>query len=200
MVKCVRRALLKSVSFLFSFEGARVGYQIMVKLYTALAFLASILLIEAKSLGESTERIAGGQRAKLGQFPHQASVRRLSTHYCGGAIIGDRFVLTSAGCMLRMVSGPPMNSSNTNIVVGTLTSSSSIQGTLYRVSRITHHPQFHLNSLENDISVIRTTDKIRFTNVVRAIGLPTANVADGAETTISGWGQTRVKIYHSRIN
>lgn len=199
-IKCVHSALLKSVSSLFPFEGARVGDQIMVNIYTALAFLALFLLIETKSLDASTERIAGGQRAILGQFLHQVSARRFGRHYCGGAIIGDRVVLTSASCLLRVVTGPPMNSSSTNVVAGTLTSSSPVQGTVYRVSRITNHPQFHLNSLANDISVIRTVDNIRFTNAVRAIGLPTANVADGAETTFSGWGQTRVKIYHFQIN
>lgn len=158
----------------------------------ALACLALLLVVEAKSLGEPTERIIGGTLARAGQFPHQVSLRRTTTgvHFCGGVIIGDHIVLTSADCMLRT----PVRPADVLVVAGTQRLAAG-QGTRYHVTRITNHPQFNLRTMANDISVIRTTERIAFTNLVRAARLPTANVPERVPTTFSGWGSIRVGKY-----
>lgn len=98
--------------------------------------------------------------------------------------------------MLRPTMGGTLGPSNLTVVVGALSISPG-QGTSYRVSRVTNHPQFSLRTMANDVSVIRTVGRIAFTNLVRAIKLPTANIADGAPTTFSGWGQVKVRTEYS---
>lgn len=162
----------------------------------AIALLAILLIVEAKPADKSTDRIISGERAKIGQFPHQVSIRQFRgrTHFCGGVILSDRFVLTTAKCMQDTLSFP----SNVIVVVGTISLSSGY-GTIHTVTRIANHPDFSLHSILNDISVIKTVEKIAFSNAVRAIKLPTANTPDGTAATISGWGLYVVSSIDSNI-
>lgn len=45
-------------------------------------------------------RVVGGSNASPGQFPYIASLRRVLTgsHFCGGVIINNAYVLTAAHC------------------------------------------------------------------------------------------------------
>ncbi|XP_040066287.2 trypsin-1-like, partial [Ixodes scapularis] len=51
--------------------------------------------------------IIGGTRAFKGEFPWQVSVRnldpsgRFTRHFCGGALLNDRWVLTAGHCVRR---------------------------------------------------------------------------------------------------
>lgn len=150
-----------------------------------LAFAIGTLALEG-------DRIVGGQEAGRGQFPHQASLRLSNgtRHFCGGAIISDRYVLSSAHCTQGRNSAPI----NVQVAVGAHRRSDA--GILHIVLRIVNHPRYNARRIENDISVIHTVQRIIFGPNVRAIRLPTRNVpvANGVALTVSGWGQTRVSI------
>lgn len=118
------------------------------------ALMAILVIVEAKSI----ERIYGGKEAAPGQFPHQVSIRKPwffdngKWHVCGGVIISDRFILTTANCTQGDLSFP----SNVTVVVGTLLSIPFTPGTSYNVSKIIVHPRFNRLTRENDISVLKT--------------------------------------------
>lgn len=156
------------------------------------ALMALLLIAEATSSGESTERIFGGERAIPGQFPYQVSVRAPKLgfvwHFCGGVLISDQFVLTTANCTQGLHSRP----ANVTVVVGTHTMDPLDSGTAYAVSRITNHPQFKQKTMSNDISVIKAVRKVAFTKLVQPVRLPTSNVVAGTAATISGWGRFNV--------
>lgn len=155
----------------------------------AIALTTVLSIVETTSTGESAERIIQGERAAAGQFPHQASIRRIANHalICGGVIIRNNFILTTALCMQGSNSFP----SNVFVVVGTNILSSG-NGIPLGVSRITNHPGFDRQTMANDISVIRTIERMAFTNLVRPVRFPSAGVPDGVVATISGWGRFHV--------
>lgn len=86
------------------------------------------------------DRIYGGEEAPLGQFPYQVSLRLGGwspglgfKHYCGGAIITNRFILTAAHCYGI---GFPMKWFRA--VVGAHKSNSN-DGTVHNISRFIVH-------------------------------------------------------------
>lgn len=87
----------------------------------AIVLMAIILIAEAEASSDSDERIFGGHKAALGQFPHQVSLRRivnanLLEHFCGGVLINDHTILSTANC----TQGIHLQPKSVSIVVGTV--------------------------------------------------------------------------------
>jgi trypsin len=81
-------------------------------------------------------RVVGGAGVTLGQVPTMASLRSLQNfHFCGGTILSNRWVLTSAQC----VAGK--NNDAVNVVVGSVTLNAG--GVTHRSFNITRHPSFN---------------------------------------------------------
>lgn len=142
------------------------------------------------------DRIIGGQQARLGQFPYQASLRSLRrvngslgwfTHLCGASIISSHWILSAAHC----AQGYHSNPSRMRVAVG----AHHIQndGEIYTLERIVNHPSYSEDIIiRNDISLMRTTIMITFNDVVQRIPLGREFVGEGAVATVSGWGRFRV--------
>lgn len=105
-------------------------------------------------------------------------------HFCGGSIINQNFVLSAAHCTIgRAIT-------NTFSVVGTNTLNTG--GIQYGTAAIINHPQYNANTLNNDVSLVRTTGNIVFTNNVAPIALGTQFIGGDNLVTLTGWGQTSV--------
>lgn len=102
--------------------------------YTSIVLLVILSTVAAKSINESSERIYGGENAKSGQFAHQVSLRgsrgSIFWHFCGGVIISNQIVLSTANCTQGLHSQPQ----NVTVVVGTLVTVPLESGTSYPVS------------------------------------------------------------------
>lgn len=43
-------------------------------------------------------RVVGGSNAALGQFPYIVSLRRSGSHFCGGTIVSNVYIISAAHC------------------------------------------------------------------------------------------------------
>ena len=111
----------------------------------------------------------------------------LQAQGCGGALVGDSYVVTAAHCtdgqspsQLKVVVG------DTTLAVGTETTSFVVN-----VKAIKQHPNYGQNGIDNDISVLELETPVSLTDYpnIKPICLPASGATyDGATATVSGWG------------
>lgn len=121
------------------------------------------------------EKISPGTEAPLGQFPHVVILRNSSTkeHFCSGAIVGKRSILTAAHCVdgLEIV--------NFEVVAGTILNNvTSDEQNVYDVAQVTVHRDY--KNLANDIAMVHTANDIRLSDDVKIVKV-------GAKLYPTGW-------------
>lgn len=138
-------------------------------------------------------RIVGGKDVKEGQIPYQVSLRlpAADLHFCGGAIISNRFILTAAHCMVDLESRP-------RFVVGVVGSVHTNQGVRIKIDKITSHKEWDRSKHINDISLLRTAEEIVFCDTIQPIALPTENLPLEGNTRAvsSGWGKNSISVIY----
>jgi len=151
----------------------------------------SLLLKKQFSFGD-TSFIVGGQTATAGQFPYQVSlqVRTLTggSHFCGGSLISEGYVLTAAHCAVAY------DAADVRAVVGILqlnTASDSEQTS--NLASYTVNADYHPITITNDIAIAQLETGLSLNSVVAAVDLQDQDdyVAAGTNCTVSGWGTVK---------
>nr|CAA11132.1 chymotrysin [Lumbricus rubellus] len=132
-------------------------------------------------------KIVGGDEARAHEFPWTVSVRRRSSdsHFCGGSIINDRWIITAAHCMVGE------SPAGVSIVVGEHDSSANVapNRVSHNVDSIFIHPDYSARTSENDVSVVKTSAVIAISDNVRPICAPEpGNDYVYYKSHCAGWG------------
>ncbi|XP_055625795.1 chymotrypsin-2-like [Toxorhynchites rutilus septentrionalis] len=131
----------------------------------------------------ANERIVGGHDARAGQFPFMTSLRIGNSHFCGGSIMSDRWVLTAAHCLVDL------QPAIVSVVIGSHQLNS--RGETHRSSRFVMHPAFNETSNWNDIALIQTASMMIYAPTIQPITLAERNVDEASGATVAGWGHVR---------
>ncbi|XP_039962462.1 serine protease SP24D-like [Bactrocera tryoni] len=123
-------------------------------------------------------RIVNGQKAAVGQFPYQVSVRINDQHICGGALVAQNFVLTAAHCVYNI------DDDVLGVQAGTVGRTNS--GDFRAVSTVIIHPQY---GFDNDIALLELKTPFFYSDVIKPIGIASYDVPAGESVVISGWGR-----------
>lgn len=122
----------------------------MVVIANILSIISIALILSIHT--EANTRVIGGRDAVRRQVPFIASIRNWGTanHIAGGALIGDRWVLTCASILQNRAGN------SLEIFLGIIQlSGSTPSGTISRrSSSVTPHPGFSATSMANDIGLI----------------------------------------------
>lgn len=142
-------------------------------------------------------RIVQGLGTSDGQFPYQVLITAVGgkndpevINYCGGSIIGKRYVVTAASC----ATDPEKEILAFYIQAGSRTRDAPRQESVLFAFDCSVHPKFDPSTLENDIALIRTQDPFDFsTPYVKPIPLVASSKTasyDDQYIAISGFGYT----------
>ncbi|XP_028265617.1 anionic trypsin-2-like [Parambassis ranga] len=137
----------------------------------------------------SDNRIIGGHEVQKYSLPYQASVQtNTGTHYCGGTLVHEQWVVCAAHCwrpshLMRVV----LSEHNLYVDEG--------YEQIYNVSKIYVH-NYNYKTFNNDIMMIMLSEPARLNTYVQPVKLPTADTPPvTGDCTVSGWGVTQVYSY-----
>lgn len=143
----------------------------------------------------SDTRIIGGMDAPDHAYPHQVSLQRNPgnlTHFCGGSIISEQFVITAGHC----VHGKEPE--GVIVLAGTNSRSdpgvdNGGDGVYIECAEFFSHPEFSINTMYADVALIKLRKRITFGDTIQPIELPEVDQPDPISVTVSGWGYTDYK-------
>ncbi|XP_076644951.1 trypsin 3A1 [Halictus rubicundus] len=143
----------------------------------------------ARSADALGSRIIGGEKATIEKYPFAVSLQNNGTffghqveHFCGGGIVGKKWIITSAQCALRI--------HVKSFHVRTGSACYHMGGVIYGVKAIVVHPAFNVNNYDYDVALVELSENIKYDETTQPIPLPKlySEIQDGAQVLVLGWG------------
>ena len=136
-----------------------------------------------QSITPSSQRIVGGVEATANSWPWVVSLQ-LRDHFCGGALIDTRHVLTAAHCLTTVMN------SQIRVIAGLHERQNANTGRTQtiEVSHIFKHEQYDTVTQAHDIAILRLSRPVQLNNYVSLICLPGPDPQETTSVTVAGWG------------
>ncbi|NXF37231.1 TMPS9 protease, partial [Nyctibius bracteatus] len=135
---------------------------------------------------QTATRIVGGSEASRGEFPWQVSLRENNEHFCGAAILTEKWLVSAAHCFTDF-QDPAMWAAYT----GTTSLRASDGGAVKMgIARIIQHPSYNADTADYDVAVLELKRPVTFTKYIQPVCLPDAghHFPTSKKCLISGWG------------
>ncbi|KAG6801613.1 trypsin 5G1 [Apis mellifera caucasica] len=139
-------------------------------------------------------RIIGGETAAIEEYPFVVSLQNNGTffghqveHFCGGAIVGEKWIITSAQCALSVQQAKLFH-------VRAGTSRYYEGGDNYGVQSVAIHPAFNAINYDYDVGLVELSDRITYDTTKQPIKLPKTHsmIDDDSLVLVLGWGASRL--------
>ncbi|XP_069734093.1 transmembrane protease serine 9 isoform X2 [Phaenicophaeus curvirostris] len=138
---------------------------------------------------QTASRIVGGSEASRGEFPWQVSLRENNEHFCGAAVLTEKWLVSAAHCFTEF-QDPAMWAAYT----GTTSLRGSDSGAVKMgIARIIPHPSYNADTADYDVAVLELKRPVTFTKYIQPVCLPNAghHFPASKKCLISGWGYLR---------
>jgi trypsin len=172
---------MRSIVLALALVGAALSASVKPK-------LQAVPLDQQRGIG----KIVGGTDAKDGEFPFQVSLRSVAalglTHFCGGSIVNENFVLTAAHCCAgQLALAVHVVAGGTKLYVN--------EGVEQRVNvaKILAHEDYDSSTITNDICLLKLSESLDLSgSEIQAVTLPTQgqDTPAGTAAVVTGWGAT----------
>lgn len=145
-----------------------------------------LVLLAVTLAAANAEKIVGGTKTDIANYPWQISLRSSGSHICGGSIYNEQWIITAAHCVYGGIASRYTiltGSSHRQNILGT--------GAVHQVEKIVIHPNYNSRLLDYDIALLKISTKITFDSNTKAVKLNTKYNSDqliGKNCHVTGWG------------
>uniref|UniRef100_UPI0037E79510 ovochymase-2 n=1 Tax=Semicossyphus pulcher TaxID=241346 RepID=UPI0037E79510 len=139
-------------------------------------------------------RVVGGVEALYGSQPWLVSLKYKGSHFCGGAILTDRWIMTAAHCFASLSKA---FLSSVRVVVGEFDQRvEDEEEQAFLIKSVSVHEKYHhAFPMSYDIALIELDQHIQMGARVQPIclPLPDESIAPATSCFVGGWGRMREK-------
>jgi len=179
---------------------------IIILIFGTISFVNShVLLRNAATCGLPTVRpdlttnIVGGKDVIPYSWPWQVALFKLipgsattSYQFCGGSLISNQWIVTAGHCFFQ--DDQNLRQYSVKLGVFNKTRDDEIGEQVVGLSEIHVHPQYNPNTVEYDVTLLKLSQPVQFTDHISPVCLPaTQNEAVPNANTdlfVTGWGRT----------
>ncbi|XP_025989868.2 clotting factor G beta subunit [Solenopsis invicta] len=139
-------------------------------------------------------RIVGGQNAAPREFPWLVSITRKGGHFCGGAILNDKFILTAGHCLCVGTNKIPVKQLRVTLGEHNLRAPEIPAARHESITNAVLHPGHMCGKYVDDIALLELARPISWSESVKPACLPVAtgkpgySAFGGVDAIIAGWG------------
>ncbi|XP_068999184.1 trypsin-3-like [Embiotoca jacksoni] len=148
---------------------------------TMKAFILLALFAVAYAAPIEDDTIVGVHECRNNSAPYQVSLNT-GYHFCGGSLISSTWVLSAAQCYKSHIQ---VRLGEHNIAINEDTEQ------FIDSAMVIPHPRYNMNSLDNDIMLIKLSKPAILNSYVRTVSVPSSCASPGTRCLISGWGNMR---------
>lgn len=139
-------------------------------------------------------KIVGGMDSTKGAYPWQVMFwTDLRKAFCGGSLLNDQWVLTASHCFKR----DDIKIDEVEVRLGKYDQTQDEPDqVITRIADVHFHPNFNLNTFDNDIALVQLADRVTFTDYILPVclgedGIIERDYFSGEPKlgTVTGWGQ-----------
>jgi len=146
---------------------------------------------------KKTSRIVGGQETEVNEYPWMSALAYAETgsFFCGGTLIGDRWVVTASHCLFRNPDGTdPLVAEDLNVVLGEHDTADDNESLIPRksvkVSRIIKHENYNAENSDNDVALLKLSEPVDLNVYTPACVARSGDTFIGQNAWVYGWGAT----------
>ncbi|KAL6485028.1 hypothetical protein MHYP_G00070730 [Metynnis hypsauchen] len=151
-------------------------------------FLPLIILAVLSLSGAMESGIVGGKEAEPHSRPYMVSLQLYNAHMCGGMLIKNNYVLTSAHCVDNIDCS---QNNRLEVILGAhnLKKHEMFQQRI-KVMKCIKHPSYIQKEYHHDIMLVKLKTKAKINKFVKVIALPEKNkkIPANQKCSIAGWG------------
>ncbi|XP_046973607.1 complement factor I-like [Vanessa cardui] len=133
-----------------------------------------------------SRRLIAGKDAMIQDYPYVVSIQKGNEHWCAGALLNPRLVITTANCVwkARSVSRMRIRAGTRHMARG---------GQVAKIQEVVKHPGWNMRSQpDHDVALLLLDRNIKFSDKVHGVDLPNRAMWPAFEDVwVTSWGSDR---------